>query len=457
MGTNKRVVMYKCPFCDNNKKYDRKNLVIHVSNKHEDDLPEGFSALRYVFHYVNKKPLTYHGKCTECGKSTPWDENKGRYNRQCGSKKCHDSYVKKFEENMMRTRGTTRISSTAEGQKKMLANRKISGTYIWSDGTKKTYTGSYEKAALEFMDKVMELNSEDVMCPGPVLEYSFEGKTHIYITDFYYQPYDLVIEVKDGGDNPNKRNMPEYRAKQIAKEQFIIKHTNYNYLRLTNNNLKQLLAVFMDLKMQLVDDTKDRVIHVNENTDNPIIEAMNPLMSMPPVGIKDSDLLVARNDDNHTFAITDPNFEKAFSVNKKNKILEYVDFDELSENNDDDRTMNLYEVFKCVNDRDYIIKEASKYIGKEVEENFIYKLAYGHNIYTDDQIYYEATLLGNYSSKNGLFLTEDYLDNRTDYLFALDEAVYGISKDKENIILLQAINKIQESIDQLGGEIYGQV
>ena len=51
-----------------------------------------------------------------------------------------------------------------------------------------------------------------------LIEYSFDNTTHIYITDFYYQPYNLVIEVKDGGTRPNKREMPEYRAKQIEKE-----------------------------------------------------------------------------------------------------------------------------------------------------------------------------------------------------------------------------------------------
>ena len=237
---SKRITTYKCMYCD--KRFNRSDLVNHVTEDHEDMIPEDFTPLRLVFNYVNKKPLSYHGKCTECGGATPWDENKGRYDRQCGKKACHDSYVKKFENNMVNKRGVKRITSTEEGQKKMLANRKISGTYTFQDGGKKTYTGSYELKTLEFMDKVMNLKSADVMAPGPTLEYQFEGKTHMYITDFYYQPYNLVIEVKDGGSNPNKRSMPEYRAKQIEKEKFIIKNTNYNYLRLTDNNLSQLLS-----------------------------------------------------------------------------------------------------------------------------------------------------------------------------------------------------------------------
>ena len=46
---------------------------------------------------------------------------------------------------------------------KMLANRKISGKYKWSDGTYKTYVGSYEKKFLEFADKVMNIDSKDIM------------------------------------------------------------------------------------------------------------------------------------------------------------------------------------------------------------------------------------------------------------------------------------------------------
>lgn len=266
---SKRIVRFRCPYCS--KTFEREPLIQHVADEHDDMIPEGYSALRVVFDSINKYPIGYNGKCTECGGPTGWDEKKGRYNRQCGKKSCHESYLRKFETNMNNKTGVTRISSTPEGQEKMLANRRISGTYKFQNGVTKTYTGSYELKALEFMDKVMNINPDDLMCPGPVLYYPYEGKNHIYITDFYYIPYNLVIEVKDGGKNPNKRDMPEYRAKQVAKEEYLIKNTNYNYLRLTDNDLSQLLTVFMDLKLQLVENTGERVIHVNE--------AMNALTS----------------------------------------------------------------------------------------------------------------------------------------------------------------------------------
>ena len=183
----KKNVMYKCPYCD--KKYNKEDLIEHVEDAHDDLLPEGFTPFRLVFNHVNKKPLDYHGRCTECKGPTDWDENKGRYNRQCNKPACKASFIKKFEDNMIRTQGVTRISSTAAGQEKMLANRKISGTYKFQNGVEKTYTGSYELNALKFMDQVLNISPDDILCPGPVLEYMYEGKKHLYITDFYYQPY----------------------------------------------------------------------------------------------------------------------------------------------------------------------------------------------------------------------------------------------------------------------------
>lgn len=383
----KRTVTYKCPYCT--RRFTREDLVLHVQDEHEDMIPEGFTPFRLVFNYVNKKPLSYHGKCTECGGPTPWDENKGRYDRQCEKKACKESYVKKFEENMMRTRGVTRISATEEGQKQMLANRKISGTYVMSDGGKKTYTGSYELKALEFMDKVMHIKSSDILCPGPILEYSFEGKTHIYITDFYYQPYNLIIEVKDGGDNPNKRNMPEYRAKQIAKEQFIIKHTNYNYLRLTNNDFSQLLAVFANLKMQMVENTGERVIHVNENKF--LTEMMNALNSGKVVGLKDSDAYIVNYMQNNVFS--DDTYNNAYKVGISNSVRLDNIFgpDENGKfNKIDESTIKIADFYKIPISVGEASSKLHSYIGSNVSNTFVYETLFNKKMYTHDQIMIES-------------------------------------------------------------------
>lgn len=270
---------YSCPYC--NKKFTKENLPAHLEKNHIDELPEEFTPLRMTFHIVNNKPVTYRRPCRICKQGTDWDENKGRYNFLCNKKSCHDAWVEQMKKIMGDKMGINRQTSTPEGLEKMLANRKISGKYKFQDGSEKVYTGSYEKKALEFLDKVMNIKSEDLMCPGPILKYSFlspnapkekpaDDKTdyneyHIYIPDMYYIPYNLLIEVKDGGNRPNKNeSLAATRKRQIAKEKFIIENTDYNYLRLTDNDFSQLLSVFADLKIHLIESNNERVIHVNE-------------------------------------------------------------------------------------------------------------------------------------------------------------------------------------------------
>ena len=381
---SKNNVKYKCLYCD--ERYTRIDLVDHINENHEDEIPEGYSALRVVFNYINRKPMDYNGKCTECGGPTRWDENKARYDRQCSKQACKDSYLKKFEENMQRKHGTKRISQSEEGQKKMLAGRKISGKYKFRDGVEKDYCGSYELKALEFMDKVMHINSWDIFCPGPVLEYKYTDGIHKYITDFYYQPYNLIIEVKYGGDNPNKRNMPDYRAKQIAKEKFIVNNTNYNYIRLTNNDLSQLLAVFMDLKMQLVDNTGNRVIHINENTSTPIYEFMNALNSGKIPGLRDADAYIINYQTNKVFSDDKLGFTDNLSLTN---IIGMDDDNNLNRiDKKDIKNAKVYRLNKSVKEVSDIL---SNYIGKEVSCMSIYEAVTGNSYFSSNQIKYEYT------------------------------------------------------------------
>lgn len=413
--STKRNVTYKCPFCD--ERYNRQDLVNHIDENHQYEIPKDFTAFRYTFNYVNNKPLSYHGKCTECGGSTPWDEEKGRYNRQCGKKACHDSFVKKFEENMVKTRGTTRMSATAEGQIEMLKNRKISGEYKFKNGKVKTYTGSYEKKALEFMDQVMNIDPDDLMCPGPVLEYSMNGKTYIYITDFYYQPYNLIIEVKDGGNNPNKRNMPEYRQKQIAKEQFIIKHTNYNYLRLTDNNLRQLINVFMDLKLQMVENTGERVIHINESS-NPIHEYMNALMSGKVVGLRDSEAYVVNYMSNNVFSkigVTDAKMDTIFGV--ENDKLVKIPGDEVE---------LIGPTFR-LGDKKKISAKLESLIGTTITEKEFYKEMTGYTLYSKDQIIFNLEQVESDPLNKYLKAMDEYFVEKSD-IDLIEESVREVEK-----------------------------
>ena len=242
---------YQCPYCD--KKLIRDKLVSHIEKYHDEEVPDDYTPYRLVYDIVNDKQG--HGNCTICGKPTKWNEKRQKYERLCGNPKCYEAVKKTYQKRMMRVYNKVSLMDDPHHLENMLAHRKISGRYKWSDGKIFTYTGKYEKNLMEFLDKTLEFKSNEILAPGPILEYEFQGKKHKWITDFLILPYNLIIEVKDGGDNPNNRFMPVYRAKQAYKEKMITSLGVYSYLRLTNNDFGQLLGILAELKMKTLDDT----------------------------------------------------------------------------------------------------------------------------------------------------------------------------------------------------------
>ena len=258
MATERRIA---CPLC--RRKDFKDKLIRHIEKDHEDIIGD-ISAEQFLYD----KTHPGSGKCIVCGNKTDWNEKTGKYHRLCSNPRCKEEMRAKFKKNMIRVHGKVSLLDDAAHQAKMLANRSISGTYVYSDGTKFTYTGSYEHKAIEFMDKVLHCNSKDIIMPGPVIDYTDQyGNSRQWITDIYYVPYNLIIEVKDGGDNPNNRQMDEYRAKQVSKEAELIKLGEYNYLRLVDNKFVQLMEVLTLLKDQEINEpnTTNKIIRINES------------------------------------------------------------------------------------------------------------------------------------------------------------------------------------------------
>ena len=259
---DKSTKQYKCPFCDF--KGTKEKIVIHIENKHDEMIPKDYTAARVLFNHFNKKD---HGSCVICGKETKWNEDTWRYDRFC-CEKCKQVYVKEFKKiRMVNKYGVEHLLNDVEQQKKMLSNRSISGNYKFRDGGIRSYCGSYEMKLLQFYDKVLNVHSSDIMTPGPVFEYNYNGKPLQWITDVFYIPMNLIHDVKDGGDNPNKRGMNDYREKQDAKEDMIKRLNKYNYIRLTNNNFEQLFLILAEIKGDMIENEKqkDYIIHINED------------------------------------------------------------------------------------------------------------------------------------------------------------------------------------------------
>ena len=289
---------HKCPFCS--KSFERAKLASHIDKYHDDMLnpDKGYTANRIVFDMCNKKePIgAGQGICRICKKPTDWDEDSVRYKSYC-SDKCKQQARENYKDNMLRVYGRTTLLDDMQWQEeKMLANRSISGRYRWSDGTYKTYVGSYEKKFLEFCDAVLHLDSGDLLTPGPTIYYEYDGKEHTWITDAIYLPYNLVFDIKDGGDNKNNRDMPEYRSKQLAKEQVITDQGIYSYIRLTNNDFVQLLTIFAELKEAYMNDTEPKTIsRIHEHT------AVGAIGGIPSLGSENHNVFITNYMNKNTF------------------------------------------------------------------------------------------------------------------------------------------------------------
>ena len=367
--SSKSKKTYKCPYCDF--RAVKEKLIRHIDSKHDDMIPEDFTPTRIVFNIINKKE---YGTCIECKKETRWNEEKCRYERLCDDPKCHASYKKKVEERIKRIYGKTsrELLLDPNQQTKMLANRRISGTYKWEDGSLSTYTGEYERKALEFCES-FGFSSSDIITPGPVIKYQFEGKEHMWITDIWIVPYNLLIDCKDGGNNPNNRPMKEYRAKQIEKEKAVAADGRYNYLRLTDNNFKQLIEVLTLLKLQLLEDNRDeRIIKINEAMFSDIAGFM------PPSNI-DSVYIVnymKKNMFAPDIALANDLKLKNLIIRDNDGILKKVDGSFLDE--------AIYSIYRYDSD-DIDLTNLKESMGKYISKYFICETVFNKKYYTDDQ------------------------------------------------------------------------
>ena len=257
MAKQKRRIY--CKFCDYFC-YTPEDFVSHLEKHHDEMIPEDMTPWQFSYYLRTGKT---HGNCIVCKGKTTWNEKTHKYNRFCGKQKCYDDYREVFKKRMIGKYGKTTLLNDPEQQKKMLANRKISGEYVWRDRIHKTpYTGTYEKSFLTFLDEVMNFDPIDIIAPSPhTYYYEYEGEKHFYIPDFFIPSLDLEIEIKDGGANPN--NHPKIqnvdKVKEKLKDEVMIKN-QFNYIKIVDKNNKKFLDYLFKAKEQAFDDKPKKII-----------------------------------------------------------------------------------------------------------------------------------------------------------------------------------------------------
>lgn len=244
--------MFKCPNCtDKYKELD--DLYEHIEEEHNSLISDDFTVAQYYYY---KKTGKLHGKCVICKKQTDWNHATNKYHRFCKNPKCKDIYREEFKKRMIGKYGKVHLLNNPEQQKKMLANRKISGTYIWSDGTEFTYTGSYELDFLKFLDKVMGYESNDVIFPSPhVYTYVYEGEEKFYMPDGFIVSLGAEVEIKES-DNTHPKIQAVDKVKEKLKDDVLMSQKSFNYIKLVDKNNVDFLKFLDKLKEEFEKNPK---------------------------------------------------------------------------------------------------------------------------------------------------------------------------------------------------------
>ena len=253
MATQKNTAV-KCRLCEK-KLVSKQALIDHIERVHGASIPEGWSPARYENFIRTGKT---EGRCVECHKPTTWNETTGKYNRMCGSEACKKKARERASRNYIGLHGKPYSINNPEQQAKMIYGRKNSGTYIFEkkDGKKymAKYDSSYGRGFLEMIDTFLGWDGQDVFAPSPhIYWYMYEGKKHFYMPDVYLASINCEVELKDGGDNPNKH--PKIQAvdkvKEAAKDKVMESlKGQVNYIKICNKDYSEFFAMLSRLKAQ---------------------------------------------------------------------------------------------------------------------------------------------------------------------------------------------------------------
>lgn len=234
----------KCKFCD---AYFLKpeEYVSHLESTHSDMIPEDMDAWQFAYFLRTGKT---EGSCITCKGPTTWNPKTHKYNRYCDNPKCKEAYREVFKKRMIGKYGKITLLNDPEQQKIMLSRRKISGEYNWSDGSGvSVFTGTYEKAFLEFLDTCLNFSASDIIAPSPhTYYYIYENAKHFYIPDFYIPSLNLEVEIKEGTNTHPKIQAVDKVKEKLKDDVMKSNSKTINYVKIVEKDHTRFLQ-FLDL------------------------------------------------------------------------------------------------------------------------------------------------------------------------------------------------------------------
>lgn len=254
-----KVKVYKCPNCG--AKY--KSLQTwgnHITNVHPELIPSGWSYARYFYYVLTGKNK---GTCIVCKNDTDWNETTQKYERFCKNPECKEKYREMFKNRMMKKYGKVHLLDDPEQQRKMLAGRKISGSYTFQNGKQIGYVGSYEKHFLMMLDRFLHFNPDGIMMPSPhTYEYDYknendaenEGK-HFFIPDAYIPSLNLEIEIKQN-TNTHPKLLKIDKVKELQKDELMKSIPNVNYIKIVEKDYTEFFKLINELSNEINKDER---------------------------------------------------------------------------------------------------------------------------------------------------------------------------------------------------------
>ena len=238
-----------CPFC--HRYFAKKDQAIeHINKFHAAQLEkDGMDAAQERYYATHK---TLHGKCQcGCGRDTEWNYKTGKPYKVSTNPECRKRLRAQALVNHRKVYGVDTLLNDMEHQKEMQHNRPTAGQYQFPDGGKVPYLSKLEEGFLRFCDQMMEFSSNMIQESPEIFTYTDpkDKKRHQYIPDYYLPDYNLLVEIKDGGEHPNTNPafIKETKYKVALKDDVMRKQKKYNYIKIVDGKY----GPFMELLYQI--------------------------------------------------------------------------------------------------------------------------------------------------------------------------------------------------------------